>query len=87
MDKHLKAESSLSEERKNQIAHAVAEYYLCENFHFMSNGDYRRKLGNAAQTFKATSEELHEFILSKFPQLIGEMFGWDGCSLTGRAAR
>lgn len=79
--KRLKSESSLSQERQNEIAHAITDYYLRENFRFVSNGDYRRKLGTMAQLLGVSSDELHEFILSKLPTLMSEMFGWDKCSL------
>ncbi len=88
MAKQLRTESSLSLERQNTIAHAIAEHFLREEFHLMSNSDYRRKLGNGVQGLGSgiSAEELHEFILSKLPKTIGQMFGWTNCSISGSSA-
>jgi|GEM_PF-2928541 len=81
----LKTRNDLSTERMDEIAHAIAEHFLLENFRLMSNHEYRRRLGQAAKQYRGdiTAEELHQFIVGKTPTIIGRMFGWSRCGLTG----
>lgn len=85
MDENLKTRNDLSTQRMDQIAHAIAEHFLLEHFKLMPNGEYRRRLGQAAQQYDGdiTPEELHQFIVGKTPKMIGRMFGWSRCGITG----
>ena len=86
MAKPQKTDCSLSEEEKNRVAHLIAEHFLQENFRIVSEGDYRRKLGNIAQMFPEgtlTEEQLHQFLLYKLSKLVGGMFGWTKCDIIG----
>jgi hypothetical protein len=80
-----KTESSLTSERSNVIAQLIAEGSLVENFKLLSPSDYRRRIGNLAQALghDIKAEEVHEFVLSKLPKLLGNMFGWEKCGITG----
>ena len=73
----------MEEEKDNAIAHAIAEHFLRENFRLTSGGEYRRRLGQTAETTGIPADELHQFILGKLPKIIGNMFGWDQCGITG----
>jgi hypothetical protein len=81
--------SSLSDERNNVIAHALAEKLIGDAFRLDSESDYRRKLGQAAADLghDITADELHQFILNKLPKRLGRMFGWRQCGITGSDRR
>lgn len=79
--------SSLSDERNTQIAHAISRHFVRENFKLTSNGEYRRRLGQLASELGIPENELHEFALAKLSRVLGEMFGWESCSIEGSTQR
>jgi hypothetical protein len=85
MADQLQHGSSLSQERKDAIANAIADGFVQDHFRFMPNGEYRRRLGEVAQKLgnEITANELHQFFLSKLPSAFTKMFGWDTCGITG----
>ena len=74
---------SLTQERKNEIAHIIASQQVFKAFKLMRSGEYMRKLGQEAADLDLPVEDLHQFILDVLPKYLGTMFGWDACSITG----
>lgn len=84
--KELPTKSSLTRERSNEIAQTIAESYVFQNFRVTDGGEYRRRLGQAAQETDISVDELHQFLLDKLPKAFGKMFGWSECSITGKTS-
>ena len=75
---------TLSEAEKNAIGMAIATKKLVDEFKLMPANDYRRRLGSAAKELGVDVSHLHQFILAVLPQKMGEMFGWDSCTISAR---
>jgi hypothetical protein len=77
--------SFLTPDRSDEIAQAIAAYFISQNFRFMPENEYRRRIGQMPKQLGngITKEELHQYILDQLPKILGTMFGWKSCTITG----
>ena len=75
---------SLTEERRMKISDAIAESFFRDHFRFMPASEYRRRLGKLSQHIGngITADELHLYMMSRLSATLGEMFGYDRCSVS-----
>ena len=78
---------SLTTERKNEIAQAIAEHFVTTHFRLLSNGDCRRQFGETASKLgrEITEDEVASFIQSVLSKSLAEMFGMSGCGINFRS--
>ena len=77
----------LTKERKHEIGYLLFKHKVQEErFPIRSHDEMRRQLGVLSKEVGIPAEELEQFILELLPDLIGNMFGWSSCSITGTKA-
>lgn len=78
----------LTQKRQDEIAHAIVEQLIASRFQFRPAKQYRQSIRREAKSLGhgITVEELHQFLLSKMPKLVGVTFGWKKCSITGSSS-
>ncbi len=71
----------MDSKRKGEIAHKLIVHRMMKSSLTAPN-DFRREMGNQAKEIDIELDELMEFFMDIFPQLIGKMVGADNVSLT-----
>lgn len=68
-------QNPLSDARANEIAHAIAEKTVADEFRITSRDEFERRIGQAAKSLGIGKNELRMFVESKLPKILGEMLG------------